>query len=137
MLTALALLFLLRVLGQALVAFVGVTFLPPMSEWYAGVLAYPVLLPLQVVILLLQARISLDFARGHGVFVAPRRRVGRVLVGVGVVYFGAMALRYALTMAWFPERRWLGTGTIPVVFHWVLAAYLFAFGRYHARGAPA
>jgi hypothetical protein len=42
--------------------------------------------------------------------------------------------RYALTMAWYPERRWLGTGTIPIVFHWVLATYLMALGRFLARG---
>jgi hypothetical protein len=45
-----------------------------------------------------------------------------------------MLLRYAVTMAVHPERRWLGTGTIPIVFHWVLAAYLFTLGRFHARG---
>jgi hypothetical protein len=36
-------------------------------------------------------------------------------------------------MALYPERRWLGTGTIPIVFHWVLAAYLFTLAHFHAR----
>ena len=35
-------LFVLRVTGQALVAFLEVGFLPPMSEWYSGLLPYPV-----------------------------------------------------------------------------------------------
>ena len=120
--------------GQALVAFAGVTFLPPMSEWYSGLLPYPLLLPAQVAILGAQAKISLDFARGRGGLVTPRPRLGRVLVPGAVLYFAAMLARYVLTMAWYPERRWLGTGTIPVVFHWVLAAYLFVLGRHHARG---
>ena len=120
--------------GQALVAFAGVTFLPPMSEWYSGLLPYPLLLPAQVAILGAQAKISLDFARGRGGVVTQRPRLGRVLVPVAVLYFAAMVARYVLTMAWYPERRWLGTGTIPVVFHWVLAAYLFVLGRHHARG---
>jgi hypothetical protein len=36
-------------------------------------------------------------------------------------------------MALHPERRWLGPGTIPIVFHWVLAAYLFTFAHFHTR----
>ena len=135
LLSVLAFLFLLRVLGQALVFFVGVTALPPMSDWYSGLLPYPLLLPTQVAILGLQAWISFAFWRGHGVLVTPRRRVGLVLTALSVVYFVAMALRYAVTMTLYPERRWLGTGTIPIVFHWVLAAYLFTLGRHHARGA--
>ena len=134
LLHVLAFLFFLRVVGQALVAFVGVTVLPPMSEWYSGLLSYRLLLPAQVAILTLQAVIALQLARGHGVLVTPRPRVGRVLITLSVVYFLTMALRYAVTMTWYPERRWLGTGTIPIVFHWVLAAYLFTLGRHHARG---
>jgi len=135
-LSVLAGLFFLRVLGQALVAFAGVTLLPPMSEWYSGLLPYPLLLPVQLVILLVQGKISLDLGRGHGFFVPRRPRVGRGLQRFAAVYVLAMVLRYALTMAWYPERRWLGTGTIPIVLHWVLAAYLFTLGRFLAR-APA
>lgn len=134
-LSVLAFLFFLRVLGQALVAFAGVTALPPMSEWYSGLLPYPLLLPGQIIILALQAWISLQFARGHGVLVTRRPRFGRILIALSVVYFFAMAVRYAIMMTWYPERRWLGTGTIPIVFHWVLAAYLFTLGRHLARGA--
>ena len=137
LLSILAFLFFLRVLGQALVAFAGVTVLPPMSEWYSGLLPYSLLLPAQIGILALQLWISLQFARGRGVVVTPRPRVGRVLIALSVVYFAAMVLRYALTMAWYPERRWLGTGTIPIVFHWVLAAYLLTLGRHHVRAAAA
>ena len=62
-----------------------------------------------------------------------RPRVGRALRWFSAVYFAAMVLRYVLTMAWYPERRWLGMGTIPIVFHWVLAVYLYALGRYTGR----
>ena len=44
-----------------------------------------------------------------------------------------MVLRYVLTMSLFPERRWLGSGTIPIVFHFVLATYLLVWSR-HLRG---
>ncbi len=32
-----------------------------------------------------------------------------VILGVAV-----MVIRYVITMALFPERRWLGSGTIPI-----------------------
>jgi hypothetical protein len=48
--------------------------------------------------------------------------------------FLGMLARYLITMTVFPERRWLG-GSIPIFFHWVLAAYLYLVSRYH-RGLP-
>ena len=137
MLSVLAALFLLRVAGQALVAFADARFLPAMPQWYSGLLPYPLLLPAQLAILAVQAWIAYDFARGRGVFVRPRPRIGRAMVALGFVYFAVMVVRYVLTMTWHPERRWLGTGTIPIVFHWILAAYLVTLGRYHARAVTA
>jgi hypothetical protein len=126
-------LFFLRVLGQALVAFGGVGFLPPMAEWYSGLVSYPLLLPAQLGILGLLGWIVADLTRGHGTFAAPRPRLGRALGWFGALYAAAMLVRYAVTMALHPERRWLGTGTIPIVFHWVLAACCLTLARYHTR----
>lgn len=105
-----------------------------MVEWYSALLPYPALLPIQLVILGLQAWISVDLWRGAGPFVTPRPRLGRALRWLAAGYALAMVLRYVLSMLWHPERRWLG-GTIPIVFHWVLAAYLFVLGHFHARSA--
>jgi hypothetical protein len=33
-----------------------------------------------------------------------------------------------------PDQRWFG-GTIPIVFHWVLAAFLLVYGVYNLRAA--
>jgi hypothetical protein len=126
--------FMLRVLGQALVAFFRVDFLPPMNQWYSGLIPYTLLLPIQLIILGLQAKISLDIWRGTGRLARCRPRAGRVLLGLSVVYFLAMVVRYALTIYLHPKRRWL-TGTIPIIFHWVLAAYLFVLGRYYKSTA--
>ena len=62
----------LRVLGQILVAFFHVSFLPPMEEWFSGALAYPWLLASQALIILLYGKIALDFSRGRGFFVRGR-----------------------------------------------------------------
>jgi hypothetical protein len=123
--------FLGRVLGQIAVALFGPDWLPPMQDWYSGLLSYSILLPLQVGILALQARISWDLWRGAGFFSRSYPRFGLGLRWFSFGYFAMMLLRYLLTMAVFPERRWLGSGTIPIVFHWVLAAYLFAWSRTH------
>jgi hypothetical protein len=42
-----------------------------------------------------------------------------------------MLIRYVWRMSRRPEQRWFG-GAIPIFFHWVLAAYLFVFGNFHA-----
>jgi hypothetical protein len=72
-------LFVLRVMGQALVAFLDVEFLPPMEAWYSGLMPYEVLLPSQIVIVAVMAKIS------------------------------------------------------PIVFHWVLAAFVITLGLSHRR----
>ena len=118
-LAALTVLFGARVIGQVLVAFVGVAWLPPMEAWYSGLLPYPILLPTQVCILAVQAAIDLDVWRGRGFFARLRPRAGRRLRWLAVIYALAMLIRLVVT----------GSHPIPVTFHWVLAAYLFTLGR--------
>ena len=130
----LAFAFFLRVLGQAIVAVSQASFLPPMEEWYSGLMPYPVLLPIQVVILVAQAMIFRDIWKGTGFFAQHRPVMGRGLRWFSYVYFAAMVLRYILTMTFYPERRWF-SGTIPIFIHWVLAAYLFVLGQYYSDAA--
>jgi len=135
-LAALAFAFLLRVAGQAVVAVCQVDFLPPMEQWYSGLVPYPVLFPTQIVILVVQVWICYDLWRGTGIFVKRNAKTGRVLRWFAYLYFTVMLLRYVLVMSFYPEQRWF-SGTIPIFFHWVLAAYLFVLGHYHARTATA
>jgi hypothetical protein len=122
----------LRVIGQIVVVLYGPRWLPPMHQWQSGLLPYPVLLLGQAVVLTLMVWTCLDFSRGSGVFVDPRRpEMGRFVMVFSYVYFGSMILRYILWMKARPDQRWFG-GTIPIVFHCVVAAFLYTFGRYHA-----
>ena len=107
-LIALLFLFCLRVLGQILVAFSNVSFLPPMQEWFSGLLPYPELLTSQTLIILLYGKICVDFARGQGYFVNPRRRLGTGLLIFGSLYLGVMILRYVIRMSLYPNERWAG-----------------------------
>jgi hypothetical protein len=129
---AITILFLLRVLGQLVVATARPRWLPRMEQWYSGLLAYRYLLPVQLLILGIMVAVACGFTAGHGVLVDPRRPVpGRWLVGYSYLYMTAMLVRYVVWMKRRPDQRWLG-GTIPIVFHLVLALFLYVVGRYHA-----
>lgn len=124
------LLFFLRVLGQLLVALYSPSWLPPMEHWYSGLIPYPVLLPIQLLMLPIMLWMCLSVWNDTGLFAGRSARWGRGLVAFAYLYFGVMLLRYVVTMWSFPGRRWLGEGTIPIVFHWVLALFCYTYGRY-------
>jgi hypothetical protein len=73
-----------------------------------------------------------DFARRNGYFVRLKPRTGIILQVLAGIYAQTMVVRYVLTMALHPELRWF-TGTIPIWFHFVLAAFIFTLGRYALR----
>jgi hypothetical protein len=123
LLVALTAVFAARVVGQALVAFLGVGWLPPMEAWYSELLPYAVLLPIQLLLLAVQVVIDRDVWRGRGFSAAARPRAGTTLQWLAGTYALAMLTRLVLT----------GTHLIPIVFHWVLAAYLLTLGRNCAR----
>ena len=126
-------LFCLRVGGQMLVEFLHVGFLPPSREWFSGLIPYPELLASQILILVLQLKIDVNFTRQAGWSYRPRRRAGRWLLWFGAIYLSAMIARYAIRMGLYPQYRWTG-GAIPIFFHWVLACYVLLLGYHHWRG---
>ena len=119
-------LFVLRVAGQALVAFFGAPWLPPMERWYSGLVPYGLLLPAQLAIIALMAKVCADFTRRRGFFVRPRRFFAVHWLWFGWIYVAAMLLRFVIQGP-----------TIPVFFHWVLAAFVIAVGVWHRRRLPA
>ena len=126
--------FVLRVLGQLLVACGFQGPLPPMKEWFSGLTPYPSLLVSQIIIVIILGKICLDFSRGGGFFVTPRRGFGKGLLIFGFVYLAVMILRYILRMTFHPEARWFG-GTIPIFLHWVLATFLIIVGNFHWKNS--
>lgn len=130
------LLFVLRVLGQVLAGVGEVGFLPPFAQWYSGLMPYWLLLPVQFVLIVLMLKIVRDFARSEGYFVDLAPRTGSILQALGCLYFLSMLVRYVVTMVLHPELRWF-TGTIPIWFHLVLAAFIFTLGHYQVRRGSA
>lgn len=124
-------LFVARVVGQIVVALSAPAWLPPMEKW--NLMPYPILLPIQLVIVGVMGWIDVAFARGTGAPTAGGAGLGRFLVAFGVVYAAAMVIRYVARMTRRPGERWFG-GTIPIVFHLVLATYLLALGTAFVDG---
>ena len=131
-LAILTLLFALRILGQALVVFFSVGWLPATEHWFSGLIRYPILLGIQLVMLAVMIKIASDIWRNRGFFAKPRPGCSRFLIACSVFYAVSMLLRYALTMTYRPEMRWFG-GTIPIFFHFVLAAFLYTWGKFHSQ----
>jgi hypothetical protein len=123
LLWALLVLFILRVLGQALVAFAEVRFLPPMEAWYSGLMPYEYLLPSQIAIIGVMAKICADFSRRAGFFFEKNRFFASAWLWFGYVYLAAMIARAVF----------LWDHPIPIVFHWVLAAFVITVGLSHRR----
>jgi len=117
-----------RVAGQVLVALRSPSWLPPMQDW--NLVAYRVLLPVQLVILAVMTWIDASFSASSGPPVERSEALGLALIAFSAVYAGTMAVRYVVRMRRRPAARWFG-GTIPIVFHLVLATYLYALGSFH------
>ena len=113
-------LFAVRVAGQVVVAVRHPGWLPPMDDW--NLVPYRLLLPVQLALVPLMLATS---------FADPGPRVASVLVALGFLYWAALGARYAIRMARRPDQRWFG-GTIPIVFHCVLASFVYVLGASHA-----
>lgn len=122
----------LRVIGQVLVVRFAPRWLPPMEQWQSGLLPYPLLLTGQIVVLVWMVSICMDFSGAAGFFVEPHPKGGRFSLWFSYGYFSWMAVRYVNRMVRRPDQRWFG-GTIPIVFHSVVAAFLWTWGRYHVN----
>ncbi len=119
--------FALRVMGQVYVALYKPRWLPPMEEWYAGLLPYPLLLPAQLLILIAMTLGAYDYSLERGPFFITNATGGKIIVGLAGLYFAGMVVRYVVTMLRHPERRWVRI-PVPIALHWVLAGYLFLWG---------
>jgi hypothetical protein len=126
-------LFFLRVTGQIEALLLEPDWLPSMDAWYSGLLPYPLLLPLQILILMLMSVLAFnEGSRVVPVAARARRWVRHFAIG----YFCVMVLRLAIQLFRGAEDV-IAAGGIPVMFHWVLALFLlvWAGGRIAARNS--
>lgn len=125
------LLFATRVAGQLVVVLQAPRWLPPMESGQWNLMPYRLLLPVQLVFLAVMCWLVVSFLIESGPPTEPAPALGWLVIGFSAVYAATMIVRYVVRMRRRPRERWFG-GAIPIVFHWVLAAFLFVFGSYHA-----
>ena len=116
-----------RVVGQILAATTAPSWLPPMARWYSGLMPYRYLLPTQILFLVVMTAMVIAVDRQAAPLATLSLTSGRWIVWASYVYALGMvvrSVRYALAT---PERRGV---LIPIVFHFVLAGFLFAYGSW-------
>ena len=123
---ALAALFVLRVLAQAVQWAGPVPFLPPFDTWQGSGLPYPTLLASQVLIVALLAR-ALVVVRSQSI--RPASWKHRACFVLGGAYFAAMAFRLAAGLTFLSDVGWFAE-SLPALFHLVLATFVLLFGHY-------
>lgn len=114
--------FLLRVLGQLIVLIAKPRWLPPMKDWYSGLVVYPILLPAQIAIIALMIFMIRQVAQD-----ARNPPLAHGIIAFATAYALAMVVRFIILRRKHPEYRWYEGGMIPILFHWVLAAFLFTY----------
>jgi len=119
-------LFFARVLGQIVAATIAPPWLPPMRRWYSGLMPYRYLLPTQIVFLVVMAVMTLSIARRSVPLGTTAPAVGAWIIWASYAYALGMVVRSVRYASTPPERRGV---LIPIVFHFVLAAFLFTYGR--------
>lgn len=123
LLSILLALFIARVAGQIVVVLAHPRWLPPMKEWYSGLLPYRYLLPAQLAIIALMIVMIGQVSSG----VPPNRGLAIGIFAFATVYALAMFVRFVILRRHHPGYRWYEGGMIPILFHWVLAAFLFTY----------
>jgi hypothetical protein len=120
-------LFLARVIGQIETVLIEPRWLPPMDDWYSGLLPYPVLLPAQILLLMLMVALVMVQAYGRVSRFAAGRWQRRVRM-FALIYFAVMAVRLLVQFArGAPDA--IAAGGIPVAFHWILALFFLVLAR--------
>jgi hypothetical protein len=121
----LLLLFFGRVVGQILAATTAPSWLPPMARWYSGVMPYRYLLPTQVVFLVVMTAMVVAVARRSEPLGVLSNTASAWVIWASYVYALGMVVRSVRYATATPEQRGV---LIPIIFHFVLAAFLFAYG---------
>ncbi len=127
-------LFVARFAGQIVVVLMQPRWLPPMKDWYSGLMPYRYLLPSQIAIIVLMIAMIRQVASGA----PPNRSLAIGIFAFAVIYAIAMLVRFVILRRRHPDSRWHEGGMISILFHWVLASFLFtyALARWNA-GVPA
>src|SRR5687767_8318570 len=102
LLSILFVLFVARVAGQIVVVLAHPRWLPPMKDWYSGLLPYRYLLPAQLAIIALMIVMIRQVISG----VPPNGGLAIAIFAFATVYALAMLVRFAILRRRHPDYRW-------------------------------
>jgi sterol desaturase/sphingolipid hydroxylase (fatty acid hydroxylase superfamily) len=129
-LTLLALLFLVRVAGQAAARLYAAPMLPPDALWHAGIVPYPLLAGVQMAICAAMALVIWRLDR-----IEMRPRLVTAILATGTLYLGVMSARFVIGASGIAPGSWFDQ-PISTPFHLVLAGWLLIFA-FHLAGQKA
>ena len=124
-------LFVLRVLGQIVAATTSPPWLPPMPRWYSGIMPYRYLLPTQIAFAVFMTVVVSSVGRQLAPLGVGSPAAGVWLIWASYVYAAGMVARSVRYLRAPPARRGV---LIPIVFHFVLAAFVFVWGSALRQG---
>ncbi len=124
-------LFIFRVTAQCVQWLSPLEWLPAFGRWQGSNLPYPLLFAVQLMLIVGMTAVAWRVATRRAF---PDRRLGVVLMVVGVLYFSGMALRLLLGVTVLADRAWFAT-VLPALFHLVLATFVLTWGVYHRSRA--
>jgi len=127
-----ALLFGLRVLGQAIQRWAPQSFLPPFAAFQGSRLPYPVLLAAQLAILAAMVVTCRRVLTGSQ---TRSRRKSRALTWTGAAYLTLSVLRIAIGVMFPAAPAWF-SAWISEFFHLVLAAFVLSLARCYRNSPP-
>lgn len=123
------LIFIFRVAAQFTQLVYPLPHLPSFESWQSGVLPYPLLFLLQLLIIIFMTIQCLKFAKGK---IRPSLTKGKMYLCLGSLYFSIMAVRFIGGLTFAAHHYWF-SAKIPTFFHLVLASFLILVGYYHTR----
>lgn len=117
-------------MAQLIQSWHPLTVLPSFEAWQSGAVPYSLLLGVQVVIVGCCLRIVWRLFKGQA---RPETKIGRIWLSLAGMYFLVMGIRLIVGFAVAPDHFWFGA-TLPTMFHFVLAAFVLVYGRFHITG---
>jgi hypothetical protein len=120
--------FVVRVVGQIEALLLAPRWLPKFSAWESGLIPYPLLLPIQILLIAWMTAIAGDHSRGSGPMWVTDSRVRSRLTAFAALYASVMLVRLVVTAA-LPPHSVADRGLIPILAHWDLAGFIALLAR--------
>ncbi len=119
--------FIFRVFAQIIQHFFDSSYLPPFDAWDSGILPYWLLVTIQMFLISILTRITINIAKRR---VVPSPKRGKIYLVAGTAYFIVMLIRLIGGFTFASHSTWFNAW-LPTIVHLDLALWLVLLGKYH------